>query len=132
MHPAVYILGKLRITGLDEVQEVCVTHIFNSVVLIKRKLAHHSQFDVPVAVLYVENFGKDCVKIGKLKELLAWSSKSFKYVVDCVVFLQDDLLFVDLHSSLEVDAIVEETHQRLNIKLMLHLITCNARLHLCG
>lgn len=65
MHPAVYILGKLRIPGLNEVQEVGVTHIFNSIVLIKRELAHHSQLDVPIAILDVENFGKDCVKIGK-------------------------------------------------------------------
>lgn len=62
------------------------------------------------------------MKVGQWQELFAWACQCLEDVIDRVVFLQDDVLFVDLHRSLKVDAIVEEAHQRLHVELVLHLI----------
>ena len=68
------------------------------------------------------------MKNGKGQELLAWTSEGFEYIVNCVVFLQDDFLLVDLHGSLKVDAVMEEAHQWLHVELVLHFIACHAQL----
>ena len=61
--------------------------------------------------------------IWQRQKLLARACQRLKHVVDRVVFTEDHLLFVDLHSAFKIDAVVEETHQWLHVQLVFHLIT---------
>lgn len=63
MHSSVNILSELRISGFNEVQEVCVTHLFDSLVLINWKLFHYCQFYFFVRMMHVERFLKSLMKI---------------------------------------------------------------------
>jgi len=122
VHASVHILGEFGVAGLNQVQKVRVTHLLDPRISLDRELSLQRQLDVLVWKAHVESASKNCLKVAERQELLPWPCQRLEDVIDTVVFLQDNLLLVDLHSSLEVDAVVEESHQRLHIQFVLHFI----------
>jgi hypothetical protein len=66
------------------------------------------------------------MQVGQRQEFLAWPRECFIYIVNCIVFLQDDFLFVNFHSALEIDTVMEKTHEWLHIQFMFHLVARHA------
>lgn len=73
--------------------------------------------------MYVKIATKDSLQVAQEKELFAWTNQRFEYIVDRIVFLEDQLLFVDFNCPLKIDTIVEEFHQRLYVQFVLNLFT---------
>ena len=58
----------------------------------------------------VRDEGIGILKVAEKQEFLAWSDQRLKNVVDGVVFLEHQLLFINLNCPLKVNAVVEEFH----------------------
>ena len=63
------------------------------------------------------------MKVAQGEELFARSDQRFKYIVDRVVFLEYELLLVNLDRAFEVNTVVEEFHQWLHVEFVLDLLT---------
>lgn len=84
------------------------------------------ELDFFVRKLDVEHFAQRRLQIDQrqVKGSLFLAGHDVEDLINAVIILQNELLLVDFHHSLEIDAIVEELHQRLNIWHMWSLKAC--------
>ena len=116
-HSPIYIFLELGASGFHELQEVHITHLLHPQVdlIVNRELPLEGELHVGVGEADSKLLGEDALKVTEKQISLTRACKSFVYVIDRVVIFEDKFLLVDFDGSFEVDAVVEEFHERLNV-----------------
>ena len=94
-----------------------VAHLLNTACSRNWKLPDQRELDFFVRKLDVEHFAQRRLQIDQrqVQGSLLLPRHDVEDLINAVIILQNELLFVDFHHSLKIDAVVEELHQRLNI-----------------